>query len=492
MEIGKKETVLAVSIIDKSYKALSDKSFKYSNFAKTLPVVANICIKLHPLFNDNPCFMRLFDYVNRLLSKIISLKNENAPGSTAIEEIKSERNKLLVLLEQFELSLLDNARFNINLYNCKSADIPLNYEYAKSVTEQSVLAQTPDSLPAQQNSAQEFSVLIYLSQLKNQKMPNADFFFQTEDIKNTLDTMASELKSIDYYTHDRLYLEAKLNSLKSRQDIRLLLAGSSYTMCGLFEDEMPIPARNVAIDAQDLYYTLKTVRTALEYNKNITHCIISFAYYFWGYDLSLSTSVYQYKRITEVNYPVFKDWHNFQSSPDAEAQNLLTSVTPLEKRIFSYEMLTEQYIKTLKNIFTDSHYFPYPRVESKVLALDDATNRENAQKRAASHNKFFKYNSTVEENRKLFADFLEDMNHLGVKILLYVPPVTSYYRNSINKQLISDFYVCMKPFQEKYDFKLVDLFNSDAFKNGDFADYDHLNDHGAKKLGKILTKEFGL
>jgi hypothetical protein len=39
---------------------------------------------------------------------------------------------------------------------------------------------------------------------------------------------------------------------------------------------------------------------------------------------------------------------------------------------------------------------------------------------------------------------------------------------------------------------LIDLFNSDQFESGDFYDYDHLNDRGAKKLGKILGKELDI
>ena len=84
--------------------------------------------------------------------------------------------------------------------------------------------------------------------------------------------------------------------------------------------------------------------------------------------------------------------------------------------------MEKQYIEKLKKNFADSHYFPYPRVESQVLTSDDVTNHERAQKRAESHNKFFKYSATVVENRKLFAGFLEDMDRRGVKILLYVPP----------------------------------------------------------------------
>lgn len=489
MEIDKKTTTLVVKTLDSVYKITSAKSLEDSEFAKAVPDIANIFIKLYSLYRDNPNFMPLFEQVKQLLSAIASADNEIVPGTAACEMMRTGRDKLLVLLEEFELSLFAHARFHIYLYNCKAADIPLNCKYLECVEELPEFSETLKSLPSQENGADDFSVLIYAGKPQNTEMLNADFCFQAEDICNTVN---AEVQNIDYYMHDRLYLESKLDSLKSRQDIRLLLAGSSYSMCGLFEEQMPLPARNVAIDAQDLYYTLKTIRTALAYDKNITHCIISFAYYFWGYDLSLSTSVYQYKRITEVNYPVFKDKHNLPEELDVKGKKFLTSVTPLKKQLFSFEMQLEQYLGSIKKGFVDSHYFAFPRLDSMVLKFDDATNRENAQKRTSSHNKFFKYGSTVKENKKLFADFLEEMNHRGVQIILYVPPVTKYYRSSHNSQLIADYYECMKPFQEKYNFKLIDLFDSNVFKDGDFADYDHLNDKGAKKLGEILAGELDL
>ncbi|WP_151680006.1 hypothetical protein [Weizmannia acidilactici] len=481
MDITKKETTSVIITIDKLCNMLSRNMMEDSEFIKILPVVAKICIKLHPLYHSNKVFLSLFEHVTQLLSAFKSV-----PVSP------TSRLKLLSLLEQFESSLFKNTRFHIYLYNCTARDLPVNIRYVQSVTELPLYSKMPESIPQFQENSPDFSVLVYSGRLQKKELAHANFCFQVEEIVDSVGAMIADLKNLDYYTHDRLYLEAKLESLKRRSDIRILLAGSSYTMCGLFEEQMPLPARNVAIDAQDLYYTLKTIRTALAYNPNITHCIISFAYYFWGYDLSLSTSIYQYKRITEVNYPVFKDKHNFPGNPDDDTQIFLKSVTPLKKHLFSFEVLANQYVENAKKRFEDSHYFSYPRMDSEILKHDDITNRERAQKRAASHNKFFKYASTVQENQKLFADFLEEMNNRGVEIILYVPPVTEYYRNSINPGLISDFYACMEPLQEKYRFKLIDLFNSTYFKNDEFYDYDHLNDLGAIKLGKILVQALSL
>ncbi|WP_025727188.1 hypothetical protein [Heyndrickxia ginsengihumi] len=484
MKITKKETVSAVIMIDKIHNVLSDNAMKDAEFVKLVPVVAKICIKLHPLYHNDVHFMALFNYVIQLLATFKSV-----PIVPISKSMDNKRRKLLSLLEQFELLQFKDVRFHIYLYNCTIGDLPINGKYVHSITSLPSNTKIPVSILQFQESKSDFSVLIHSGQLSKNDTAYANFCFLLEEIMDSMNVVISDLKNLDYYMRDRLYLEAKLESLKKRSDIRLLLAGSSYTMCGLFEEQMPLPARNVAIDAQDLYYTLKTIRTALTYNPNITHCIISFAYYFWGYDLSLSTSIYQYKRVTEVNYPVFKDKHNFSGDPIGETQTFLTSITPLKKSLFSFETWAGQYIDIIKNNLADSHYFPYPREDSEVLKHDDVTNREKALERAESHNKFFKYTSTVKENQKLFADFLKEMNNYGIKILLYVPPVTEFYRNSINPCLISDFYACMEPLKANYHFKLIDLFNSDAFENTDFADYDHLNDLGARKLAEILVHE---
>ncbi|MEL3958752.1 hypothetical protein NST17_16455 [Caldifermentibacillus hisashii] len=484
MEIEKIETSLVINTLEKFYSLLSNDHISVSQFFDTLPKVANFCINIHPMYNNNSDFLILFNHVYQLMSNLHQKDTINYLNQDNI--LKFKRYELLSFLEQFEVSIIKELQFNLflNIHNVEMRSIKM--EHVKSVTD---LKNADFSFKKNKRDA---LVYIYSGEVQQQEEGNFDFYIAKESILESKNSLISKLNQFDYYKRDRFYLEAKLDSLKKRQDIRLLLAGSSYTMCGLFEKQMPLPARNVAVDAQDLYYSIKSIRTALDYNPNITHCILSFAYYFWGYDLSLSTSLYQYKRVTEVNYPVFKDKHNFSGVLEDRTQTFLTSITPLRKHLFLFDKLAEQQIKKIKESFVDAHYFPYPRVGSAVLKNDEQTNHQLAQKRAASHNKFFKYQSTVEENKKLFADFLEEMNSKGVQIILFVPPVTEYYRNYINPDLISNFYECMEPLKSKFQFTLIDLFNSDQFESGDFYDYDHLNDRGAKKLGKILGKELDI
>lgn len=488
MEISKTETASVITMLENIYGFLSSDGLKDDGFQQILPVIANFCIKIHPLYNDDVNFMNLFNHVYKLMSNSSQLQNDAKEFSNEDEQCKAKRHKLLSILEQFEYSLIKQIRFHLYLYNCTVEDLPVNPDNVTSLKKVSMHENITSPTPKLKENIQDFSILLYSGQLQQPEKMNFDFYFEEESIKLKTSHI-TKLNQLDYYTRDRLYLEAKLESLKKRQDIRLLLAGSSYTMCGLFEKQMPLPARNIAVDAQDLYYSLKSIQTALDYNPNITHCILSFAYYFWGYDLSLSTSLYQYKRVTEVNYPVFKDKHNFTGFLKDKAPTFLTTLTPLMKHLFSFEKLAEQ---TIREHFEDAHYFPYPRVGSAVLQNDDITNHHLARKRAASHNKFFKYRSTVQENIELFTLFLEKMNRKGVQMILYVPPVTKLYRHYINSDLISNFYKCMESLQSKFQFKLIDLFNCDEFESSDFYDYDHLNDRGAEKLGKILGKELDL
>lgn len=195
-------------------------------------------------------------------------------------------------------------------------------------------------------------------------------------------------------------------------------------------------------------------------------------------------------RIKEVNYPVFKDKHNFKGEP--QINSFFSTVTPLKKYIFAFEKFEKQCIENRKKYFKDLPYFNYPRVSSAMLELDEITNHKRAQERAKSHNKFFKYGLTVQENEKLFGNFLEDINRRGIQMLIFVPPVTELYRNYIEPKLKFEYYSRMSALQKKYNFTLIDLFNSNVFGNGDFLDYDHPNDNGAKKLGEILSREIDL
>lgn len=489
MNIRKSETVSAIAFLEKLHKILPAKSMTTSLFINAVNTIAKFCIQVYSTHQDNPDFRNLFEHVNATLARIVSLQNNAATDSDPLRDLTSDRLQIIYLVEKFEISLIKSARFHYYLFDCEEKSLPINHSYSVSGIRISHNADGKETFSFQHNGKPEISVLVHSGFLQDSLAAQADFHFQAEEIQNIQNKIKGEMESIDYFSHDRLYLEAKLDSLKRRNDIKLLLAGSSYTMCGLLENQMPFPARNVAVDAQDIYYTIKTVRTALEYNPNIQYCILSFAYYLWGNDLSRSTSEYNNKRITEIDYPIFKDLHNFAGFPNFKKHKFVGLTTPLQNYLFLFSILVEQYNAAYRVSFENADYFPQGRWDCNFQKIDKKLNMLYARKRAESHNKFYKYEETVRENRKLFADFLDEMNRRNIQILLYVPPASEYYQKSIDPQLITNFYSLIKPLQEAYNFKLIDLFDSKIFQMGDFADYDHLNNYGAEKLAKRLTDE---
>lgn len=483
LNIDKNNCLTYINIFEKIYLLLANSNVNSKdNLLNNVTTVSKILIQLEKVFKNNQNFVKLFNSTYELLEFTVN-------NSTSNLDIEKKRKLTLKYLSNFELELL--SQFPIQVYITEHSKLKTKLNSSNAIIE---ISKNDDlQLKLFQNRDSETLNIIIKNDYIIGDLNNFDIVINEKDTLDTFNNSKTELNlnDIDYYLYDRLYLEAKLESLISRKDIQLLLAGSSYTMCGLFEKQMPIPSRNVAVDAQDLYYSLKTIRKALDYNPNIKYCVLSFAYYLWGYDLSRSTSEYQLKRVTDVNYPVFLDAHNFPFEMEKYKNYYydikpLKNIGPLYRKLFDYDELVQDIFKKIKLQLTDAHYFNYPRIKNIISEYSEEENHINAQYRTDSHNKFFKYKETVKENVKLFEEFLNEIEEKDVQLIVYVPPVSSYYRKYIKKELINDYYEIMNPFIEKYNFKFIDLFDSDLFTDEDFYDYDHLNDYGAEKLGEVI------
>ena len=93
-------------------------------------------------------------------------------------------------------------------------------------------------------------------------------------------------------------------------------------------------------------------------------------------------------------------------------------------------------------------------------------------------------------NIKVLEEFLKDMEKANKKVILFIPPVTKFYRSGVSEEMKQAYETFVFPIVQKYSCcKLLDLFASEQFDVSDFQDYDHLNLYGAKKLSKLLVQE---
>ena len=298
---------------------------------------------------------------------------------------------------------------------------------------------------------------------------------------------------MDTFDYDRLYLTGKMLRLLSGDDqSTVVIGGSSYAMVGLKESHMPGAAINMAVNAQDPYYTFITMYAATA-NKCIDTAIIVGGYYFWHTDMSDIPSDYYRSVLGRVNYPLFQRLHHFQGEPLQPIQQAYSD--PFLERLFDLHKIRERIDGDLAAKLAHLDYYNdayNPRPAHGMLQFPfreqpEATNARASGLRARGHNSNY-HPGHLTDNTQEFETFLKQMGQKGVRVIIVIPPVTAHYRKSSDPTLKDSVYNALMPLQKRYPFTFLDQFEDPAFSDEDFQDYDHLNDHGAKKLADIVTK----
>ena len=299
---------------------------------------------------------------------------------------------------------------------------------------------------------------------------------------------------MDLFDYDRIYLSGKLQSLMtSRNDTAIVLAGSSYAVVGINEHLMPRPAINLAINAQDPYFSFLSIKAAVKQCKKIDYAVITGGYYFWHTDMSDDPSDYYISVLTRTNYPVLGKMHNYkggilpamqQSHKDPFLESIfdLGRVYKKEHNRTSIRLASLDYYGTELNVRP-----PYGMLKFPFREQSDEVNNKAAQLRAKGHNRIYSV-AHLEENIGEFSRFVLQMEKKRVKVLVLIPPATSFYRQFSAPELRDTFYKMLEPMRGSNNFNLVDLFDSPEFDDNDFQDYDHLNDYGAVKLSKMVAR----
>jgi hypothetical protein len=298
---------------------------------------------------------------------------------------------------------------------------------------------------------------------------------------------------MDTFDYDRLYLSGKLQSLStSRNDTSIILAGSSYAMVGLKESLMPRPAVNLAVNAQDPYFTFLSVKNAKKYCSKIDTIVIAGGYYFWHTDMSDNPSDYYKSVLTRTNYPVLKKLHNYDG--EILPQMLQSSFDPFLEKVFDLSRIyKKEYNRISLRLAALEYYNPEfnKRPANGMLTYPfreqiDEINDKAAETRAQAHNRNFN-RSHLEENIREFSELLTQMEKKRVKVIILIPPATKFYRKHSSPDLRETLYESLEPVKNDHDFTFLDLFDSPDFDLEDFQDYDHLYTVGAEKLSGIVA-----
>lgn len=304
----------------------------------------------------------------------------------------------------------------------------------------------------------------YILNLENYKY---DFIFVVEDIdKNKI------LKSIKKYNKKNIYffedyklsviegLDYKILDMLRRNKIDGIITGLSYAEVGIKED-INDNFINFSFSSQDLYYDFKLIKYLFNFKQvkdNLKYVIINMGYYSFDYDMTKTNARNRIHRY--INY--FEDYHNNESLMELD---IIRSF--YEKGITFKEYIDMNKLK-----------------EETILTLNDSKGIYEAQK-----NSSMDYEVTRKENEKILEEYIVFLKENSIVPIIAICPTSKYYRDNFNINKRNIFCNILDRLKYKYNFQVVDYFDSDLFEDDDFWDYSHLNGKGAEKFTKILKEE---
>lgn len=465
----KSGTFLTYQLLDALYRG------DLQSGADSAQELYNWCTDNYTALNVQTAFLSLYDPLEKLMRRL------DASETVSMREYNGLRAPLVEQLANW----IDNVKIRLFLQDGTPSPVSLGVrkEFSATVVKGSygmipdasddsihvLLAATPETL---EDTTGKIDAIITVHEL----FGRARYCFP-----------------VDIFDYDRLYLSGKLQSLSSsRNDVSVVLGGSSYAMVGFREDLMPRPATNLAVNAQDPYFAFLAAETAKKACKKIDAVVIAGGYYFWHTDMSDNPSDYYKSVLTRVNYPILKSLHNYKGemlSPMQQSQS-----DPFMEKIFDFQRLCEKENNKISARLATLAYYNAeinPRPANGMLQYpfreqSDEINDKAAKTRAQAHNGNFNLKH-LEDNMRILSNFLLQMKKKHVRVILLVPPVTKFYRPYSMPELRETLYEALEQVKKEFEFTFLDLFDSPDFDVFDFQDYDHLNAIGAEKLSKLVA-----
>ncbi len=294
------------------------------------------------------------------------------------------------------------------------------------------------------------------------------------------------------YNYDYYYLRNAINACME-QKIDTLITGSSYGLFGIYEPYLKGQI-NMSLQSQDLFYSFEQIESVCSRNENIKNIVLCIGYWHFFWDLSKTRDMGELSRISQTYIPVFQEEygmeciHNAHILPKKFSVLYTSDIFDFEKILKHYsesEFLSGYWNEKFKNRM-DLATRNWKDSMKRWIDLSEEEKVEAANIRTRFHNKLSRRQYTVQENERLFCKLVDYTAKRNIRLLIVVPPVTSFYRDRLNAEIQNKFYEILDKIES--EIHLLDLTNADVFEDKDFIDTDHLNDIGAQKMTTLVLE----
>jgi hypothetical protein len=287
------------------------------------------------------------------------------------------------------------------------------------------------------------------------------------------------------------YLYYRMNAANKNSEYRICVSGLSYALKGISEKDMIYSCIKIAAPSQDIYYDSLVISKVLHKNEHVKYWIVGISYYAFDFDIKYGSDSF---RILNTYYPLFFDSHGLDIPQNYKVEKNM-KCNQENSNILNYIFEDSNFPFTISGIFGQDYISETEksiwRHENQLngATIEDISEMDRlclAEQRTAFHNKF-DYPNTRFEYTRILQNVLHMFECYNIKPIFVIFPTTSYYRNCFSMEIRNRFYNIINDMRMRHEFQLIDMFDSELFTLGDFADFDHLNEKGAKKMTFLLN-----
>ena len=268
------------------------------------------------------------------------------------------------------------------------------------------------------------------------------------------------------YQRKKLIAENKVESAET------IVLGTSHTCYGINTELFDEPALNLAYPAQDLYYDHQILFKYLPRAKHLKRVVISVSYPSFEAELQNSNASWRssyYQRFWQISSD-----SAFPRASDYSSITLLGVETSRNYLLFGIAPPTGE--------IDDSGNCAGQRLPDPNFALKPNNVIEQHQSAMRS--------DSIPKNLKYLTEIIEALQARNVAVVIVTTPCFHTYYDNINQEKYVTMQNLLKPLIEKYDLRYFNYFKDRRFDENDFADVDHLNAPGARKLTQILKDDW--
>lgn len=253
-------------------------------------------------------------------------------------------------------------------------------------------------------------------------------------------------------------LRKRLQAREKAGVIENMILGSSHAKCGWAAGEKDI---NLGMDSQDLYYSYNLYKKYMDIFPNLKNIIVFYAVFSSGLDTEYTSYFYS-----------------------AIAQHVYFGI-PYHNEDKAIELNFEGFEKAIKN----KHFSllkAAQKLSSDYVAEKERFVSEDIVKQTALNH--LKNNQRQVDQNIYLQNLCRQASERQQQVTVIIPPFVSLYKSVLpdEKEIFKTLYALA---DDNPNLKILSYYNSNAFSDDDFADYEHLNRQGAEKLTALIKSK---